>query len=274
MTLLLDVAVDIPRLPHDFMYLFCCHSCPVSCHGGVPLWAPGEPSGGWGPLGSPVWLGQAAPSVPNRLFCPETRWQPSHPPSSFLGQRGRGCGAQERPGASADGGAAGGGLGPSSPCCCGSTAHCCSPWSPPCTLAPGSPGRTRGTWGRRRTAGSRAASFSSSSSFSSFSSHRCRLSPGAWVSALTSADQLTRGLSITCQNLYSFDICRYVPLFPTFHQQKGLSNSFQIRRPGGDTQHLWTLSPVRGRRRAGPWDCSQMRSGRRAPHSRDPQEPL
>lgn len=25
---------------------------------------------------------------------------------------------------------------------------------------------------------------------------------------------------------------------------------------------------------AGPWDCSQMRSGRRAPHSRDPQEPL
>lgn len=34
---------------------------------------------------------------------------------------------------------------------------------------------------------------------------------------------------------------RYVPLFPTFHQQKGLSNSFQIRRPGGDTQHLWTF---------------------------------
>lgn len=47
-----------------------------------------------------------------------------------------------------------------------------------------------------------------------------------------------RGLSITCQNLYSFDICRYVPLFPTFHQQKGLSNSFQIRRPGGDSAPL------------------------------------
>lgn len=39
-----------------------------------------------------------------------------------------------------------------------------------------------------------------------------------------------RVLSITCQTLYSFNICRYVPLFPTFHQQKGLSNSFQIRR--------------------------------------------
>lgn len=37
-------------------------------------------------------------------------------------------------------------------------------------------------------------------------------------------------LSITCQTLYSFDICRYVPLFPTFHQPKDLFNSFQIRR--------------------------------------------
>lgn len=43
----LDVAIDVPSLPHDLMYSFCCHSCPASHPGGLPLWAPREPCGGW-----------------------------------------------------------------------------------------------------------------------------------------------------------------------------------------------------------------------------------
>lgn len=135
--------------------------------------------------------------------------------------------------------------------------HCsCIPLSGPCTLGFWQPGKTGGMGPGQQSgehyllghkcpavSGLLLLSFSNLllTFSSSSSSSRCCLSPGAWVSALTSADQLLRGLSITCQNLYSFDICRYVPLFPTFHQQKGLSNSFQIRRPGGDTQHLWTF---------------------------------
>lgn len=282
MTHPLDVATDVPSLPRDFMCSFCCQSCPGSHSGGLPLWAPRDPlvvAGVGGllaqqpgrdrlyptPPQSAFWSGDLVAAVPSTFLLPGLKGQRLWHPGEASGRcRWWSCGQW-----------------PVTwffllPCLCAPTCTCS-----PVSLAPGSLGEREGMGApaaQWRTFPDEldcpAASAATASSSSSSSSSRCCLSLGTWVSALTSADQLVRGLSITCQNLYSFDICRYVPLFPTFHQQKGLSNSFQIRRPGGDTQHLWTFSPVRGRRRAGPWDCSQMRSGRRAPHSRDPQEPL
>lgn len=242
------------------MYSLCCHSCPASHPGGLPLWAPREPSGGW--LGA-SWLTSLAvagctplPPCSSLVRGPGGSGLLHLPPPWPVGAEA--VASRRSPGQVLMVGLWAEASGPvlPAPVVVRPRPAGGSPVPPACALGSWWPGRTGRDGGPSRpvaiipdeldrpAAPAATASSSCSSSSSSSSSSRCRLSPGTWVSALTSADRLVWGLSITCQNLYSFDICRYVPLFPTFHQQKGLSNSFQIRRPGGDTQHLWTFSPV------------------------------
>lgn len=126
--------------------------------GGCPSGLPGNPLVVGGLLAHQPARGRLHPTPPNQLFGPGTWWQRFHLPSSSLGRRSRGCGAQERPGAGADGGAVGSGLWPGS-----SYSHGCVPPHPAvaglCSgLCPRLPAawENRKGWGPRTPSGERS----------------------------------------------------------------------------------------------------------------------